>query len=125
MTLYASVLSESVIVGLAALLSVFFLTLPSFYRIWRRLYQGRQQRKVQLTSQSYEDEDGIATEDARKAYSAAIPKYIALAGTSIGLVVNLFTNVYSEAQPTLPSRMEHWLAFGSWVGWQSTALHSL
>ena len=115
MTLQAGVFSVPVIVSSVTLLLIFLLTLPSVYGTARRIYSGRHYQLDEPSVNSYEDEDGVATEEARKAYSAAIPKYMALASASSGLIVNIFTNVYSEAQPALPSRPEHWLAFGSWV----------
>ena len=112
----AGALSVPVIASLTALILIFFFTLPSVYSISRRVYLGRQHEKVESASTFYEDEDGVATEEARKAYSATIPKYMALASTLSGLVVNITTIVFSEVQPDPPSHLEYWFTFGSWVG---------
>ena len=108
--------SVPAIISLTALILDFLLTFPSIYSISRRVYSGRKNIIIESTSKSYEDEDGVATEEAITVYSATIPKYIALASTLTGLVVNIITNVYTVVQPDARLHLEYWFTFGSWVG---------
>ncbi len=114
--LQASRLSEPVVIRLVALILIFLLTLPALYCSLKRAFSSRKRKKVEYFSRCYEDEDGTATEQAQKAYSTAVPKYTALVFTSIGFIVNIISNVYSEVEPVVTSRWEDWFTFGSWVG---------
>ena len=107
--------SVPVIVDLVAFLSILLFALPCFYSIARRVYYGKSYQNARPTSEAFEDEDGVATEEARSSFSAAIPKYAALVSTLFGVVVNIVTNVYSEVRSDLPSRWVHGFVFGGWV----------
>ena len=69
----------------------------------------------EATSKLYEDEDGIATEDTQKEYSAALPKYTALSCSILGFLASIITAVSATVHPTLNLRLELWLSFGIWV----------
>lgn len=116
MTQQEVILPAATVVNLMALILISFLTVPSVYSISRRFYLGQKYKAIRSVSNDYEDEDGVATEEARMAYSAIKSKYMALASTLVGLIVNIITNVYSEIQPVPSSHLVHWFTFGSWVG---------
>ena len=115
-SLQAHRLSEPVVIRLTALILVFFLTIPALFSISKQLFSNRRGKRVEYISNYYDDEDGVATQQAQKAYSTKSPKYSALTFTSIGLVVSIVSNVYSEVEPVVASRSEDWFTFGSWVG---------
>ena len=104
------------VLSLATFILDFLLTLPAFYSISRCVYFGRKDQKNISIAGPYEDEDGVATDEAKATYSATVPKYLALASTLLGFAVNIITSVYTVIQPKTPSHLEHWFTFGSWVG---------
>ena len=112
----APLMSVPVIISLTALILVLFLTVPSIHSIARRPHFRPKDYQDDSISKTYEDEDGVASEEAEGAYSATVPKYIAMASTVIGLIVNVITNVYTVIKPDLRSHLGSWIIFGSWVG---------
>ena len=105
----------SAIVALTALILVFFTSLPAFVRVLKR---GTLKAMVEVpyeTSKLYEDEDGIATEEAQKGYTAAVPKYIALSCSMLGLSASMGIAVHTTVHPMLHLCLENWLSVGTWV----------
>ena len=106
--------SPSLVFGLIALLLIFLISTPTFLRLYKAIVQLRGAPSDE-TSKLYEDEDGIATEETQKGYSAAVPKFIALLCSLLGFSASLGIAVYSTVHPTLDLYVEHWLSFGTWV----------
>lgn len=113
--LRASGFDEPFVIRLTALILVFILTFPALLSILKRVFSSRKRIKSRYSLDCYEDEDGVATEQAQKAYSVKVYECTALGFVSIGLIVSIILNVYSEIQPVVVSRWEDWFTFGSWV----------
>lgn len=63
----------------------------------------------------YEDEDGVATEESHRKYSATVPLVIALAGCLLGLSVSIASSVISTLLSRKNEMIEGWVTVGSWV----------
>ena len=107
--------SPSLVFGLIALLLIFSISTPTFLRLYKRAIVELRGTASDETSKLYEDEDGIATEETQKGYSAAVPKSIALLCSLLGFSASMSIAVYSTIHPTLDLYVEHWLSFGTWV----------
>ena len=107
--------SPSLVFGLIALLLIFFISTPTFLRLYKRAIVELRGTASDETSKLYEDEDGIATEETQKGYSAAVPKSIALLCSLLGFSASMSIAVYSTVHPTLDLYVEHWLSLGTWV----------
>lgn len=107
--------STSSIAGLTALILVFFTSIPTFLRIFKRATSKARGNTPNDASKLYQDQDGIATEETQKRYTAALPKYLALSFSVLGLSASLGIAVYATVHPTLNLYVENWLSFGTWV----------
>ena len=107
--------SPSAIVGLVALILIFFTSIPTFLLLFKRVTSKARGNLPDETSRLYEDEDGIATKETQEAYSAAVPKYTALLCSLLGFAASTSIAILTTAHPTLNSYVEHWLSFGTWV----------
>lgn len=103
--------SPSAVTGLTALILVFFLTVPSVVKLCKSYHRQKYSRINAL----YEDEDGIATEETQKEYSATAPKYLALLSTVIGFIASVISASFTTINRTRNLYVENWLLFGSWV----------
>ncbi|KAL8799087.1 MAG: hypothetical protein Q9182_006150 [Xanthomendoza sp. 2 TL-2023] len=63
----------------------------------------------------YEDEDGTATQISAKAFSAALPLYLVLCSTLLGLFLSGVTAIRSTLRMKAAAHVHPWLAFGSWA----------
>lgn len=63
----------------------------------------------------YEDEDGIATEESQKEYSATLPRYLLLASCAMGTLIAIAGSILSTLHPSKSPFVECWITFGSWV----------
>ena len=102
-------------VGLTVLIVVFFITIPTALSLYSRVRAKRTEHGYEGIQKLYEDQDGIATEETQKQYSAAVPKYLIFASTISGLLLSIASSVYSTVLPTRNLYTENWLTFGSWV----------
>ena len=107
--------SPSLVFGLITLILIFFISTPTFLRLYKRTIVEPRGSASDETSKLYEDEDGIATEETQKEYSATLPKSIALLCSLLGFSASMSIAVYSTVHPTLHLYVEHWLTFGTWV----------
>ena len=107
--------SLSLVFGLITLLLIFLVSTPTFLGVYKRAIVELRRPASDETSKLYEDEDGIATEETQKEYSAAVPKSIALLCSLLGLSASTGIAVYSTVHPTLDLYVEHWLGFATWV----------
>ena len=112
--------NPSLVFGLVTLLLIFFISTPTFFRLYKRAIVELRGTVSDETSKLYEDKDGIATEETQKGYSAAVPKYIALLCSLLGFSASVCIAVYSTVHPTLDLYLEHWLSFGIWVRFCTT-----
>ena len=107
--------SPSFIVGLTALIIVCVTTLPTLLNLYKRAKHSSKNYGYREIHKLYEDKDGVATEETANEYTAAIPKFIALTSTLLGLaaaVVNIvITSTYSSQSPSIGD----WIAFSTWV----------
>lgn len=107
--------SPSAVVGLTALILVFFTSLPTFLRLFNRAtLRARGNAPIEI-SKLYEDEDGIATEETQKGYTATLPKYLALSCSVLGFSASLGLAVFTTVHPKLNQYVENWLSFSTWV----------
>jgi len=99
--------SRSLVAGVAGLVLVSLLTLPSLVGVASHL------RESKLKSNLYEDKDGVATEKSVAAYSAKIPKIF----LSIFTVLGLGTSIALAVLETLArvDVIEGWVNVGQWV----------
>ena len=107
--------SPSLVLGVLTLLLIFLISTPTFRRLYKRAIVGLRGTASDDTSKLYKDEDGIATEETQKGYSAAVPKSVALLCSLVGFSASMSVAVYSTVYPTLDLYVEHWLSFGTWV----------
>lgn len=63
----------------------------------------------------YEDEDGVATAQSQKEYSATLPRYLLLASTVMGTMMAIAGSIFNTVHPNKGSSVERWIMFGSWV----------
>ena len=117
--------SPSFIAGLTALILVFSTSLPTFSKIYRSATPRWRDNALNETSKIYQDEDGIATEETQKGYSAAVPKYLALLCSVLGLSASIGIAVYTTVHPTIDVCVENWLSFGTWVRMLSNPISSM
>lgn len=111
----AATLNLSAIAGLIALLLVFLITVPTLLSFYNRVNMKAKGNGYEEVHKLYEDRDGVATEESQKAFSAAIPKYIALSGCVVGLLTSLVMAVFTSTRSMGDFFIENWLTFGSWV----------
>jgi hypothetical protein len=102
--------SRSLALGLAGLVLVFLLTLPTSIGIASHFREAKQK------SAGYKDQDGVASEESMAEYSAKIPKIL----LSIFTVFGLFTAIALAVLGTLNQEadrmfVENWLNVGEWV----------
>lgn len=114
--------NPSAIVGIIALILVFFTSIPTFLRVIKRTTSKARRNPHIETSKFYEDEDGIATEETQKGYNAALPKYLALSFSVLGFLASLGIAIYTTVHPTLNLHFENWLSVGTWVRMSSTPI---
>ena len=107
--------SLSAIIALITLILILFTSIPHLLTVCKRARSKARGDSPDETFKLYEDEDGIATEEAQKKYSAAMPKYFALSCSLLGFSASTSIAVFSTVHPTLDLYVEHWLSFGIWV----------
>ena len=109
--------SVIVILHFVVLILAFFLTLPAAFGFARRFVfkTNKQQHEFNASSKFYEDEDGVATEESCKKYSARTPKYLALVSAFVGFGLSVSSGVLYEIQPVSPVHLAYWFGFGAWV----------
>ena len=107
--------SPPAIAGLTALIVVFFLTVPTFLKLFENVKSKLKPKDYEDVHKLYEDEDGAATEESQKEYSAALPKYLILSSTIIGFLASTTTAVMTTVMPMNTMYLNNWLLFGSWV----------
>lgn len=111
----AASLSLSAIAGLIALISIFLITVPTLVSFYNRVNIQAKSNGYEEVHKLYEDRDGVATEESQKAFSTAIPTYIALSGCIVGLLASFVMAVFTSTHSTGYFFIENWLVFGSWV----------
>ena len=107
--------SPSLVLGVLTLLLIFLISTLTFRRLYKKAIVELRGTASDDTSKLYKDEDGIATEETQKKYSAAVPKSVALLCSLLGFSASMSVAVYSTVYPTLDLYVEHWLSFGTWV----------
>ena len=100
--------TNSLIVGAVGLGLVGISSVPALLRLYGR-------RKGSNEEIQYVDEDGAATEESQKAFSAVIPRYLILASAVIGLLLSIAAAVLSTVRPSGIFFLESWLLVGGWV----------
>lgn len=105
----------SSIAGLTVLILVLLTTIPTSIRFFKRTTSKARSNEPNDTSNLYQDEDGIATAETQKAYTATLPTYLALSCSVLGFSASVGIAIYSTAHPTLNPYFEHWLSVGTWV----------
>jgi hypothetical protein len=100
--------SRAFVAGVAGLVLVFLLTIPSLAGVATHLRESKPQSNV------YEDEDGIATDKSVAEYSAKIPKIL----LSVFAVLGQVTSIALAILETLAGVdvIEGWVNVGQWVG---------
>ena len=107
--------SPPAITALTALILVFFITVPTILRLIQGLRSSLKKDGYENVHEFYEDEDGTATAETQKEYSAAIPKYLSLSSSILGLLASLTAAVITTVVPKTIIYLNHWFLFGSWV----------
>ena len=113
---------SSAIVGFTALILIFFTSLPALISFFYQATSKEKNETSNETSELYQDQDGIATEETQKAYSAALPKYIALSCSLLGWSASTIVAVFTTVHPVSNIYVEHWVGFVTWVGISSKHL---
>ena len=100
--------SRSLVAGVAGLVLVALLTIPSLVGVATHLRESKPQ------SNRYEDKDGAATAKSVAEYSATIPKIL----LSVFAVLGLATSIALAVLETLAGVdvIEGWVNVGQWVG---------
>lgn len=110
------------LVGVAAVALVTLLTVPCLVNSWRNSSLPFGRGYVQLSQDnSYEDRDGIATEESIRAYSDTRPRVAACLGAALGLGASIATNilVLRDAERTSDlSDFYLWAELACWVRMQ-------
>lgn len=102
--------SRSFAVGLAGLVLVFLLTLPSLIGIVAHF------REPKTKSTIYEDEDGVATEESMAGYSTLVPKLLLSILTALGLLTAIALGILATVNVDEdPMCVENWLNVAQWV----------
>ena len=114
--------SPPAIAGLTALIVLFFLTVPTFLKLFENVRSKLKPTDYEDVHKLYEDEDGAATEESQKEYSAALPKYLVLSSTIIGFLASTATAVITTVMPMTTMYLNNWLLFSSWVHQRSSNL---
>lgn len=105
----------SAVAASIALILVFLITVPTLLSFYNRINTKAKGNGFDEVHKLYEDRDGVATEESQKAYSAAIPKYIALSACVIGVLASFVMAVFTSTHGMGDFFLENWLIFGSWV----------
>lgn len=103
------------VVGVAAAVVVALLTLPALIRVWRtsEVCGGGY---TQLGRDSYEDRDGIATEESIRAFSDTRPRVAVWLGAALGLGASVATRVIVwEYAKDVFSDWSSWAEPACWV----------
>lgn len=111
---------HSKLIGGAAALLVALLTVPAIAHTWKTFRPPSQRGYAQLAgNNSYEDRDGIATEDSIRAYSDTRPRVAVWLGAVIGLAVSIAAQVLSlrDVEDTTRSlaELDFWTEPACWV----------
>lgn len=104
--------SRSLASGGAGSIVVLLLSIPSLYATASHLL-GR--RKIPSKSGTYEDKDGVATEESVKAYSAKIPKTLLTIFTTAGFLISIASAVLGTLKNNDGMLIENWLNTAQWV----------
>ena len=107
--------SPSAVVGLIVLILIFLTSIPTFLNIYKRVTSKARSAPLDETSKLYRDEDGIATEESQREFSASVPKYIALSCSLLGFSASISIAIFSTVHPASNLCVEYWLSFGTWA----------
>ena len=110
-----AVLSPSASAGLSAFILVCLTTIPSSRSFFHKAKRKPKDSEHEETSNVYEDLDGVATEESQRAYSTALPTYISISGTFIGLLASTAKASLASVHRTNDVDVEDWLVFATWV----------
>ena len=92
-----------------------FLSAWTNAKIFRKLIFRTQIERYDDDRKLYRDEDGVATEETQKKFSAAIPKYIALAGSFAGFSLSAVASIHSTLHSAECMHIESWITSACWV----------
>ncbi|KAL8725122.1 MAG: hypothetical protein Q9166_007564, partial [cf. Caloplaca sp. 2 TL-2023] len=87
--------------GSIALGLIGFFTTPTLIAV--RKSRSRSRNGYEELEKLYEDEDGTATEASAKTFSAALPIYLILGSTILGLCLSTTTAIQSTARTYFPA----------------------
>ena len=107
--------TPSTIASSTALVLTFFFTIPTLLRIYDRLRLRSKANGYDDVHKLYEDEDGSATEETQKEFSAALPIYFALFSALIGSLASIINAVITTVPPIAGLSVESWITLSSWV----------
>lgn len=97
-----------------ALLAVVGCTVPSFRRLVQRLgFRGKHQH--QIIAEQFEDRDGLATKDSKRAYSFAPQKVVAGLLSLLGMVDSLALSILTTQRPLFSLFSYRWIHSTTWV----------
>lgn len=92
----------------AGLVVIVLFSVPSVSSILHQLSKGEKK-----SDEIYEDEDGKATAESVKAFSAKVPKTSILLFAAVGLGLSLALGILSTSDEDLG--IENWLSVAGWV----------
>lgn len=110
-----AVLSLAASIRLCALILVLLTAIPSFRYLFHKAKRRPKDSEYDDTYEIYEDLDGVATEESQKAYSTALPIYILLSCTVVGLLASIAKASVAAIQQANDVHIEAWFLFGTWV----------
>lgn len=109
-------MDPSAIVGLVALILVSLITGSTFYGLFKVVESRINANSPEDSHDLYADGDGEATEDSQKAFSVAVPQYIALSSCIVGLAAATAGAVKVSVETERTNLLvENWSIFFCWV----------
>lgn len=82
---------------------------------WKQVFSKRKDGYEEITTDLYEDEDGIATVESEAKYSTFAQKGFIILGTLLGFGFSLSVAIRSTGDRTSSGYISNWLVFVSWV----------
>ncbi|KAL8677756.1 MAG: hypothetical protein Q9186_005841 [Xanthomendoza sp. 1 TL-2023] len=89
-------------------------TIPTVIATIKKL-RSHSRNTYEEIEKPYEDEDGVATQTSAKTFSTALPIYLVVGSTLLGLCLSGATAIRSTLRTRAGAHIHPWLAFGSWI----------
>lgn len=101
--------SRSFAAGGVGIVLTALLTLPSIFGLTCHLQTVKRKEK------SYQDQDGVATDESVAKYTATIPKIAIAILTLLGFLISISLAILGTLDPHKVMFLENWLNVAQWV----------